>query len=281
MVSPTVIDTSDATFETDVIARSAELPVIVDFWAPWCGPCRVLSPTLEALAAEYDGKVQVVKLNTDDNPQTAGGFGISGIPAVIAFQDGKPVSQFVGALPEEQVREFFENLQPSQGSLKVREAALMLREGQTGAARLHLEAALEEDPDEKDAAIMLAAVLFETGEAERAVELAERFPNEPEAKQILGLMAFKTHALDVDRSELEARIAADESDAEAHYRLGCLLATEGDWSNALDHLLLTVRLDRELDDDGGRLRMLDAFSVLGDGHELAQSYRRQLGQVLF
>ena len=281
MVSPTVIDTSDASFENDVIARSAELPVIVDFWAPWCGPCRVLSPTLEALAAEYEGKVQVVKLNTDDNPQTASGFGISGIPAVIAFQDGKPVSQFVGALPEEKVREFFESLQPAQTSLKVHEAATMLREGQIGAARLHLETALEEDPQEKDATIMLAAVLFEAGETERAVELAGQFPNEPEAKQILGLMTFKTHAADADRSELETRIEADESDAEAHYRLGCLLATEGDWSNALDHLLLTVRLDRDLDDDGGRLRMLDAFSVLGDAHELTQTYRRQLGQVLF
>ena len=281
MSSPTVSDTSAATFEADVIARSEELPVVVDFWAPWCGPCRGLSPTLEKLATEYEGKVQVVKLNTDDNPQTAGGFGISGIPAVVAFQEGKPVNQFVGALPEEQVREFFQGLQPSQTTLKVREAALLLEQGQVGAARLHLEATLQETPDEKAAAIMLATVLFEAGETNRAGELAKRFPNEPEAKKILSLLTFKRHATDAVRSELEAHIAADKSNARAHYRLGCLLATEGDWSKALDHLLLTVRLDRKLDDDGGRQRMLDAFSVLGEAHELTQTYRRRLGQVLF
>ena len=281
MVSQAVPDTTDTTFAQDVLERSNALPVIVDFWAPWCGPCRVLSPILEALAAEYAGEVQVVKLNTDDNPATASQFDISGIPAVIAFRDGAPVNQFVGALPEPQVREFFDALKQAPGNTRVQEALRLLAEGQRGPAQLHLEAALQDDPQDKAAGLTLALLLLEDGEIDRATSLAENWPDDERATAILAIAGFQTHAAGADPAELEAGLAADASDAEAHYRLGCLLALQGDWENALEHLLETVRLDRELDDDGGRLRMLDAFAALGPESPITQSYRRRLGQVLF
>lgn len=281
MVSPNVVDTSDATFEQDVIAASAEQPVVVDFWAPWCGPCRILGPILEQMADAYAGQVRVVKLNTDENPQTASRFGISGIPAVIAFRDGRPVNQFVGAQPEPQVRSFFEALQPSESDLQVVEALRLVQAGQEGAARLHLEEALEKNPDHKDAGLALAALLADSGETERAIELAQRWPNEPGAKHILGALAFAQHSDGLDQAALESRLAANDDDADAHYRLGCLLAAQGDWQTALEHLLRAVKLDRTLDDDGPRLRMIDAFGVLGDDHPLTREYRRQLSRALF
>jgi putative thioredoxin len=281
MVSPAVIDTTDATFAQDVIDRSSELPVIVDFWAPWCGPCRILSPILETLAYEFQGTVQVAKLDTDENPQTAGQFGISGIPAVIAFSDGKPVNQFVGALPEPQVREFFEGLRPSEVDLKVREAATLVENGQTGAAQLHLESALQEQPDHQEASLALASILAQSGDAKRARELVTPWESVPAAQRILSLLTLQESAQGYDQSDLETRLSADETDAQAHYELGCLLAANGDWEPALEHLLQTVRLDRSIDDDGARLRLIDAFNLLGPENPLTRTYRRKLGQVLF
>jgi putative thioredoxin len=281
MVSPAVIDTTDATFAQDVIDRSSELPVIVDFWAPWCGPCRILSPILETLAYEFQGTVQVAKLDTDENPQTAGQFGISGIPAVIAFSDGKPVNQFVGALPEPQVREFFEGLRPSEVDLKVHEAATLVENGQTGAAQLHLESALQEQPDHQEASLALASILAQSGDAKRARELVTPWESVPAAQRILSLLTLQESAQGYDQSDLETRLSADETDAQAHYELGCLLAANGDWEPALEHLLQTVRLDRSIDDDGARLRLIDAFNLLGPENPLTRTYRRKLGQVLF
>ena len=281
MTTGAVLDASDATFATDVIERSRELPVVVDFWAPWCGPCRVLGPTLETIAAERAGEVQLVKVNVDENPGVAAGYQVQGIPAVKAFRDGEVVREFVGALPEPQVRSFFDSLTPTAADLAVDAAAEAVQAGQTGAARLHLEHALQEQPGHQQASVSLAAILFAEGETERARELAARFPSDPVGALVLAQLAFREGAGGEPREALEARLAADPDDAEAHYRLGCLLAGEGEWPDALEHLLATVRLDRGVADDGGRLRMLDAFRLLGEGHELTRAYRRRLTNLLF
>ena len=274
-------DVTDASFATEVVERSRVLPVVVDFWAPWCGPCRILGPILEKLQEESAGQVQLVKINTDENPAVAQQHGIQGIPAVFAYRDGKPVSQFVGALPEPQVREFFQGLLPSEEDTRTAEAGRLLRAGQPGAAQEILESILEKDSTHQDASLRLAAILVVGGDHERARDLSGRWPNDPRAKQVLAAINFRQVTAGADASALQARLAADDSDADAHYRLGSLLAIEEEWQEALAHLLTAVQLDRSLDDDGARLRILDAFNLLGDESPLTQSYRRRLGSVLF
>ena len=275
-----VIDSTDATFQQDVIERSHELPVIVDCWAPWCGPCRVLGPILEKLAYERDGQVQLVKVNTDENPQVAQALQVQGIPAVFAFAGGRVISQFVGAQPEERVREFFDSLIPSEADLKAAEGYRMLQQNQVPIARLHFQAALEEDPNHEMAGVGLAALLAGIGEIEQAEELAKRWPNNPTTKGIVASIALRQAIDGIEPDEIRARAAANPDDAEARYQHGCLLALEGQWQQALDTLLESVRLDRSACDEGARKRLLDIFAVLGDQPIVAE-YRRRLGALLF
>ena len=276
-----VVDATDATFQKDVLERSYEVPVIVDCWAPWCGPCRVLGPILEKLAYERDGQVQLVKVNTDENPQVAGALQVQGIPAVFAFAGGAVVNQFVGALPEEQVRQFFDALIPSEADFKAQEGYRMLQEQQIPIARLHFEAALEEDPDHEMASVGLAAVLSGIGETDRAVELAQRFPNNPTSKGIVASLELR-NALDGMEPALVRQAAqASPQDAVARYRHGCLLALEGQWQAALDELLESVKIDRTAADEAARKQLLGLFAMLGENQPIVAEYRRRLGSVLF
>ncbi len=281
MTAQLVVDSTDADFARDVIDRSEEVTVVVDFWAPWCGPCRILGPILEQVAAEHGDAVQLVKINTDENPSVASQFKIEGIPAVIAFRDRAAVSQFVGALPEPQVREFFSQLVPSAADAQASEAQQLLAAGDRDAARARFEAVIEGDGAHQAASLGLAAILAEDGDWDRAASLVSPWPNDPVSLRILGLRRFHDAAAGADKADLERRLAADEKDADAHYRLGNLLAVEGVWEAALEHLLQSVRLDRGVDDDGARLRLIDAFVILGDDSELTLDYRRRLGSVLF
>ena len=281
ILSSPVSETSDARFVADVLEASAQQPVVVDFWAPWCGPCRMIGPVLEKLAEEHAGAVRVVKLNTDENPRVATQLGIQSIPAVMAFRDGRVVNQFVGAIPEPEIRAFFASVLPSEADRRASEAARLIQGGALDAARAELEAALAADPNHENATVVLAALALRSNDLETAAQLAQRWPGNPQAKEILGWTALRRRARGGDRAALEARLSADANDAAAHYRLGALLAIEGQWQEALEHLLQTVRLDRSLDHDGGRLRLLDAFVILGDQNPLAQEYRRRLGSVLF
>lgn len=275
-----VIDSTDATFQKDVIERSHELPVIVDCWAPWCGPCRVLGPILEKLAYERDGQVQLVKVNTDENPQVAQALQVQGIPAVFAFAGGRVISQFVGAQTEERVREFFDSLIPSEADLKAAEGYRMLQQNQIPIARLHFQAALEEDPNHEMAGVGLAALLAGIGEIEQAEEMAKRWPENPTTKGILASIALRQAIDGIEPDDIRARVAANPDDAEARYQHGCLLALEGQWQQALDTLLESVRLDRSACDEGARKRLLDIFAVLGD-QPIVSEYRRRLGSLLF
>ena len=281
MTTEAVVDAGDATFSQAVIDRSYEVPVIVDFWAPWCGPCRVLGPALEQLAEEYAGRAQLVKVNVDESPGVASQYGIQGIPAVKAFRAGEVVNEFVGALSEPRVRAFFETLVLSEAGKVAAEAARARAAGDLATALMHFEEALKQDPGHQAAAVGLAELLLADGQVDRAEELASRFPADSLAKRVLALLGFQRAAAGEDRAALEARLEANADDAAGHYALGNLLAVAGEWEAALEHLLATVRLDRAVADDGGRLRMLDAFNLLGDSHELTQEYRRRLTNVIF
>jgi putative thioredoxin len=281
MTTEAPFEVGDATFEEAVIQRSYEQPVVVDFWAEWCGPCRVLGPVIERVAADFDGQVTLAKLNTDENPQVAAQYRISSIPAVIAFKDGAPVSQFVGAQPEPMVRNFFEGLAPSEADRLTDEGAAALEAGDAERARACYQAALDLDRIHVAATAGLASVLLAAGELDEAERVASNLPREASVRAVLARIRFARVAANEQRAELEARIEADEDDAAAHYHLGAALAAEEAWEPALDHLLDAVRLDRSIDDDGPRRLTLAVFDVLGDDDERTQSYRRRLGSLLF
>ncbi len=276
-----VRDVRDADFETAVIERSRQVPVVVDFWAPWCGPCRQLGPVLERLAAGAEGAWELVKVNTDENPRTAAQYRIQGIPAVKGFRDGKMVAEFTGALPEPQVRAFLTRLLPNQADLLVREGADLEQSGYLATAEDRYRDALAKDANHAAAVLSLARLLLAREATAEALALLDRRPGDPEAQKLRAELALNQATTGVDIATLESRLAADADDAAAHYHLGRALAARGDYEPALEHLLATVRLDRKLDDDGARKAMLDIFALLGDADERTQRYRRMLGALLF
>jgi putative thioredoxin len=184
-------------------------------------------------------------------------------------------------VPAPQVRKFFESLAPTRIDQLVAEAAKLKADGNAGAARMHLESALQQEPGHERATMALVALLMQDGEVERADELLERWEGDPRFARILATLNFRRAIEGANRQALESRLAANPDDAEAHYALGCLLAAAGEWEPALEHLLATVRLDRKVAEDGGRKRLLDAFALLGDAHPLTDEYRRRLMNVLF
>ena len=276
-----VIDSTDATFAQDVIQRSHEIPVVVDCWAPWCGPCRVLGPILEKLAYERDGQIQLVKVNTDENPQVAQALQVEGIPAVFAFVGGQLVNKFVGAIPEEQVRAFYDSLIPSEADLKAAEGYRMMQENQIPIARLHFESALEENPDHELAGVGLAAILVRLGETDRAAELVRRWPNHPMSKSVLTSMELTDALKGYEADEIRRAVTVAPDDAMARYRHGCLLAIESQWMQALDELLESVKLDKSAGDEAARKTLLGIFAMLGDDQPVVSEYRKRLGRLLF
>jgi putative thioredoxin len=276
-----VRDISDADFDDAVIRRSHEVPVVVDLWAPWCGPCRTLGPILERLAEQANGDWELVKVNIDENPRVATQFRVQSIPAVKGFKDGKVVAEFLGAVPEPQVRAFLQRLVPSEADRLAASAAEMERDGYLATAEDRYREALAKDPNHARATMGLARTLAATGRTDEALSLLDRRPADPEAQKLRAQLALEQAADGTDVSALESRIAANPRDAEAHYDLGRALAARGDYEPALTHLLETVKLDRKLDDDGARKAMLDIFALLGDEDERTQTYRRMLGSVLF
>jgi putative thioredoxin len=246
----TVIDVSEAEFEAEVVKRSSEVPVVVDFWAPWCGPCRQLGPALEKAAKAREGKVVLAKIDTDANPDIAQAFGIQSIPAVKAFQDGEVVAEFLGALPQAQVDRFFDGLVPS-------ESQILLEAGDEASLRK----AVELDPKSVDAAFALAQLLYRAGDTAGALELVAGAPGNFRAD---GLAA---------RIELEERPSPEVADA---------LATldDGELEDGLDKLVAVLATKGS---DGERVRrvIVAILDELGVEHPLARETRRKMAAALY
>jgi len=271
-------DVTDATFGDEVIERSKSVPVVVDLWAPWCGPCRALGPVLEKVAEDSDGGFDLVKINVDENPVVASQLGARSIPLVIAFKDGRPVSSFVGAQPEGAVRRFVGALLPSEVDRIVEDAQTARNEGRLDAAEAALVAALDDEPRHVGARLALADLLGEQERFDEALEVLAKADPAPEVEQLRSTLRLAaSEGLDLD----DLRSKAREGDLEAAVALGNALAARGDHSSALDVLLDAVRSDPEGSDGAAKRAMLDVFNVLGGSDPLVREYRAKLARALF
>jgi putative thioredoxin len=276
-----VIDVTDDSFQKAVLDESKKRPVVVDFWAPWCGPCRVLGPTIEKVAAELGGKVTLAKLNTDENPKVAMKYGIQSIPAVKAFRDGAVASEFIGAVPEPQVRDFFSKLLPSEAETAAAAGARMAAEGDSEGAEKKFQAALDEDPRNVEALVGMATLLVERGQPEEARPFIDKAIPDRRAKALghrIFLTGFAQKHADED---IEGEAKANDGDPRARYRWGVMLAANGKYEAALDELLDSVRLDKQFADGAARKAILAVFDILGLDSDLTKEYQRTLSQVLF
>ncbi len=255
-------------FEQQVIARSRDVPVVVDFWAAWCGPCRTLGPVLERLEAEAAGAWVLAKVDVDAAPELAQRFGVQGIPAVKAFVDGRVVAEFVGAQPRAQVERWLRGVVPSEVDRLVAEGS-----------EASLRDALTRDPAHTLARAKLAFILVQADpEAARALlpEGAER-----EAGRLAAQVRLRLEAGDEDPDALRARLEAEPGDHEARWRLAMTLAARDDLDAALGHLLDIVRANRKFRDDGARREMLRLFDVAGSRSPVSDRWRDRLAKVLY
>ncbi len=280
-------DVTFADFEEKVLAASRRAPVLVDFWAPWCQPCRILKPILEKLAAEYGGRFLLAKVNSDENQELAQHYGVRGIPAVKAFVDGELVDEFTGALPEAQIREFLERLIPSPAEPLRLEALALAAAGDTKAARNKLVEAIRRDPRHENARLDLIELCLTAGALGEARELldgiADRARDRGRVETLAARLALASAAGDADPAALQARLAADANDHAARLQLANALALRQDYRAALENLLELVRRDRRWNDEAGRRAMLNLFTLLASQpqyDELVREFRIALARTL-
>jgi len=283
-----VIEVSEDTFATAVLAESQRRPVVVDFWAPWCGPCRALGPVLEKLAEEMAGAFLLAKVNSDENPELSRRFQVRGIPAVKAFRDGKVVDEFTGALPESAVRKFLEGIVPPPGD-ELRKAALdALEAGRAEEAEKLLREALTANPRNDAAHLALARLHLTQGRWEEVgtdiAAMSPAFQMEDEVQALKALKEFSETVRNAPpQAELERRLREGQGDerAEALYLHALRLLLQGQEEPAMEELLELVRSHRQYGDDLGRRTLLQIFTVLGARHPLVEKYRTRLARTLY
>ena len=312
----TTLDVTTATFEAEVIEASMQMPVVIDFWAPWCGPCRNLTPILEKLAGEYKGKVKVVKINSDENQELAQAFRVRSIPYVAALVGGQLADQFMGAQPEGQVRAFFDKVlgvfaqampeaaaalaaaaqvdgtpAASPADLKRMEAARQMQTGDLDGAIDSLKAALALDPGSMGARLDLAELEIAADRFDAArqhLDMVDLKPEERDDAARLESLKARIATLEAVKDlpateELQAKLDASPNDLQARYDLAQALIAEGGFENALEHFLEIVRRDRKWNEEAARKAMLNAFSMLGGDErfgEVISAYRRKLATAL-
>lgn len=271
-----VIEVSEINFQAEVLDRSRQTPVVVDFWAPWCGPCRILGPVLEKLAKETNGGFVLAKVNTDENQRLAMQFGIQGIPAVKAFRDGKVVAEFVGAQPEPQVRQFIGRLAPAQpAAAEGPDPAALLAAGRYVEAEAAYRKQGAGNGSQPALDLALAKSLLGQGKGRQAEQLLTGLADSPEAAAAQALLPL------VGLLTFEPSDNNGGGEIAALYRQAAQTLTSGDLRGAMDVLLNVLRRDKRYRNGEPRQAMLAIFALLGDEHALTREYRTKLASVLF
>jgi putative thioredoxin len=282
----TAITLTRANFDDAVLQASAARPVLVDFWAPWCAPCRALAPILDRLAAEFAGRFTLAKLNTEDEPELAARYGVRGIPNCKLFADGRVIDEFTGALPESALRDFLAGALPSPAAPLVAAARAALATADAAGALARLDEALTLDPADEDALLTRVEALLALNRAAdaNAVVAGLEAPARRvrDARRLAALKARAALAAEggADLATLARKAAATPVDCAAKLAHARALAAAGDYDRALAELLAIVRTDRGFDDDVGRRTMLTVFEALPADSDLARRYRRELAAAI-
>lgn len=285
-------DTDTAAFMTDVIEASQQTPVIVDFWAPWCGPCKQLTPTLEKLVKQYAGKVKLVKINVDENQELAAQFRVQSIPAVYAFKGGRPVDGFMGALPDSQIKQFIDRLAGGSGSPldeAVAEAEALGQEGQHEEALGIYQEVLAQDPTHVKALAGALRTYMALGQDDMARQVIEKLPAQIKSSSdvqgvqaALDLKAATANTGDAGHvAGLEAKVAADPKDMQSRLDLAMARFGAGNREGAVDDLLAMVKADRAWNEQAARQQLVKFFEAFGPADPLTKSGRRRLSAILF
>jgi|TARA_B100000959_G_C14996983_1_gene630796 putative thioredoxin len=274
-----IFDAAETTFEHDVVSRSYETPIVVDFWAPWCGPCKTLGPILEMLAQECAGSFLLAKVNVDENPGLAVRFGVQGIPSVKAYRNGEIIAEFNGSAPERTVREFIQKIAPSETDTIVVEATSLLAIRQWAQAEEQLRIVLDSQPHNSVATLGLVRALIAQGKGNEAIAFINDFPA---GSEIVAAQQLKPLAQLLAEVEEATKKHTEHMDAlQVQYGQAAKLLARGQHAAAMDGLLEVIRYDKNFRQGEPKLVILAVFALLGEEDPLTREYRDELASILF